>query len=125
MERFTAAVAGHAEIVTDETVLTQRGHDFWGVGGTADLLLRPHSRDEIAAIMRIASEYGIAIVPRGGASNCSGGMMPEHGRVLLDLSGLNHIIDVDVAGRRARVEAGVINSDLQDVLAPHGLCFSP
>ncbi|MCV7302121.1 FAD-binding protein [Mycobacterium barrassiae] len=125
IERFTAAVAGHAEIVTDETVLTQRGHDFWGVGGTADLLLRPHSRDEIAAIMRIASEYGIAIVPRGGASNCSGGMMPEHGRVLLDLSGLNHIIDVDVAGRRARVEAGVINSDLQDVLAPHGLCFSP
>ncbi|BBW99460.1 FAD-binding protein [Mycolicibacterium moriokaense] len=124
-ERFTAAVAGHAEIVTDETVLTDRGHDFWGVGGTADLLLRPHNRDEIAAIMRIASEYGVAIVPRGGASNCSGGMMPERGRVLLDLSGLNQIIDVDVAGRRARVEAGVINSDLQDVLAPHGLCFSP
>lgn len=125
MERFTAAVASHAEIVTGETVLTERGHDFWGVGGTADLLLRPHSRDEVAAIMRIASEYGVAIVPRGGASNCSGGMMPEHGRVLLDLSGLNRIIDGDVAGRRARVEAGVINSDLQEALAPHGLCFSP
>ncbi len=125
VDRFTDAVADHGEIITDAAVVTDRGHDFWGVGGTADLLLRPHSRDEIAAIMRIAAEYGVAIVPRGGASNCAGGMMPAHGRVLLDLSGLNQILDVDVEGRRARVEPGVINSDLQDRLAPHGLCFSP
>lgn len=123
--RFTEAVADHGEVITDDAVVTDRGHDFWGVGGTADLMLRPHSRDEVATIMRIASEYGVAIVPRGGASNCSGGMMPAHGRVLLDLSGLNKVLEVDVAARRARVEPGVINSDLQDRLAPHGLCFSP
>ena len=40
-------------------------------------------------------------------------MMPTTGRVLLDLSGLNQILDVDVENRRARVEPGVINSDLQ------------
>lgn len=125
VDRFTEAVAGHGEVITDDAIVTDRGHDFWGVGGTADLMLRPHNRDEIAAIMRIASEYGVAIVPRGGASNCSGGMMPAHGRVLLDLSGLDQILEVDVAGRRARVEPGVVNSDLQDRLARHGLCFSP
>lgn len=52
-------------------------------------------------------------------------MMPASGRVLLDLSNLNQIIDIDVDGRCARVEPGVVNSDLQDRLAPHGLCFSP
>ncbi|MGV0849065.1 FAD-linked oxidase C-terminal domain-containing protein [Mycolicibacterium phlei] len=121
VERFTAV----AEVVTDTAVLTERGRDFWGVGGIAELMLRPHSRDEIAEIMRIATEFNVPMVPRGGASNCSGGMMADGGRVLLDLSGLNRILEVDVERRRARVEPGVVNSDLQDHLAPYGLCFSP
>jgi glycolate oxidase len=125
LQGFTDAVAGHGEVITEGAVLADRGHDFWGVGATAEVLLRPNNRDEIAAIMRLASEYGVPIVPRGGASNCSGGMMPAGGRVLLDLSGLNQILDVDVERRRARVEPGVVNSDLQERLAPHGLCFSP
>ena len=71
IERFSQAVTGLAEVVTDGAVLTDRGHDFWGVGGIAELMLRPRNRDEISAIMRLASECGVAVVPRGGASNCS------------------------------------------------------
>jgi glycolate oxidase len=125
IERFAEAVAGVAEVVTDPTILTDRGHDFWGVGAAAELMVRPHDRDEIAAIVKIANDHGIAIVPRGGASNCSGGMMPSSGRVLLDLAGLNHILHIDAENRCARVEPGVVNSELQAALAPHGLCFSP
>jgi len=122
---FANAVSGPAEVITDQAVLTERGHDFWGFGGTAGLLLRPTSRDEIADIMRVATEHHVAVIPRGGASNCSAGMMPAPDRVLLDLSGLNKILEVDVENRCARVEPGIINSDLQEALAPHGLCFSP
>ncbi|CAN5779089.1 FAD-linked oxidase C-terminal domain-containing protein [soil metagenome] len=123
--RFAAAAAAHGDVTDDDVVLKERGLDYWGVGGVAGMLLRPHGRDDIAPIMRLASEHRVPIVPRGGASNCSGGMMPDAGRVLLDLSGLNAILEVDVENRRARVEPGVINSDLQAALAPHGLCFSP
>ncbi|MET0699753.1 MAG: FAD-linked oxidase C-terminal domain-containing protein [Mycobacterium sp.] len=122
---FTNAVGGRAEIITDQSVLAERGYDFWGFGGIAGLLLRPASRDEIAEIMRVAAEHQVSVVPRGGASNCSAGMMPAADRVLLDLSGLNKILEIDVENRRARVEPGVINSDLQEALAPYGLCFSP
>lgn len=125
IESFATTVGAHADVTTDQSLLVSRGRDYWGVGGVAGLLLRPHSHDDIAPIMRLASEHNIAIVPRGGASNCSGGMMPAANRVLLDLSGLNQIIHVDVENRCARVEPGVINSDLQTALAPHGLCFSP
>ena len=125
IERFATAAAAHGDVTTDDVLLTERGRDYWGVGGVAGLLVRPHSRDDIAPIMRLASEHQIPIVPRGGASNCSGGMMPTAGRVLLDLSGLNEILQIDVENRRARVEPGVINSDLQAALAPNGLCFSP
>ena len=125
IERFATAAAAHGDVSSDEGVLTERGRDYWGVGGVAGLLLRPHGRDDIAPIMRLASEHKVAIVPRGGASNCSGGMMPAAGRVLLDLSGLDQILDIDSENRCARVEPGVINSDLQAALQPHGLCFSP
>ena len=125
IDTFATAAAAYGDVITDPGLLTERGRDYWGVGGVAGLLLRPHSRDDIAPIVRLAAQHDVAIVPRGGASNCSGGMMPTAARVLLDLSGLNKILDVDVENRRARVEPGVINSDLQAALAPHGLCFSP
>lgn len=125
IDTFATAAAAYGDVITDPGLLTERGRDYWGVGGVAGLLLRPHSRDDIAPIVRLAAQHDVAIVPRGGASNCSGGMMPTAARVLLDLSGLTKILDVDVENRRARVEPGVINSDLQAALAPHGLCFSP
>ncbi len=125
IDAFATAAAAYGDVNTDPGLLTERGRDYWGVGGVAGLLLRPHSRDDIAPLVRLAAQHAVAIVPRGGASNCSGGMMPTAARVLLDLSGLDKILDVDVENRRARVEPGVINSDLQAVLAPHGLCFSP
>jgi glycolate oxidase len=125
IERFAAAVSAHGDVTTDEGTITERGRDFWGVGGTAGLLVRPHGRGDIAPIMRLAAQHDVPIVPRGGASNCSGGMMAAAGRVLLDLSGLDQILDIDAENRRARVEPGVVNSDLQAALAPHGLCFSP
>ena len=125
IERFATAAAAHGDVTTDEGVVAERGRDYWGVGGVAGLLLRPHGRDAIAPIMRLAAEHNVAIVPRGGASNCSGAMMPTANRVLLDLSGLDQILHIDAENRCARVEPGVINSSLQAELAPHGLCFSP
>jgi glycolate oxidase len=125
IDEFAKVVGGRGDVTTDRDVLTERGHDFWGFGGTADLLLRPRDRHEIASIMLIARKHNVPVVPRGGASNCSAGMMPGSGRVLLDLSGLDQILEVDVDGRRARVEPGVVNSDLQERLKSHGLCFSP
>nr|WP_233211141.1 FAD-linked oxidase C-terminal domain-containing protein [Mycobacterium sp. shizuoka-1] len=125
IESFAVAAAAYGDVTTDKELLAHRGRDYWGVGGVADLLLRPHGRGDIAPIIKLAARHKVAIVPRGGASNCSGGMMPSAGRVLLDLSGLDQILDIDPENHCARVEPGVINSDLQAALAPHGLCFSP
>lgn len=125
LQRFAAAAAAHGDVITDVGVLADRGRDYWGVGGVAGLLLRPHGRADIAPIMRLACAHNVAIVPRGGASNCSGGMMAAPGRVLLDLSGLDRILHIDAQRRCARVEPGVVNAHLQTAAVPYGLCFSP
>jgi glycolate oxidase len=125
IEQFRSALAEGDAVITDLDSLADAGHDYWGFGGVPGLMLRPRTRDEVAEIMRIASEHGVPVVPRGGASNCSAGMMSARDRVLLDLSAFDRLLDVDVTGRRARVEPGIINGDLQQQLAAHGLCFSP
>jgi glycolate oxidase len=125
IQEFAAALASPDAVLTDRSTLATDGHDFWGFGGTPGLMLRPRTLDEVVAIVRVAGRHHIPLVTRGGASNCAGAMMPHPGRVLLDLSAMNRVLDIDPVARRARVQPGVINIDLQRQCAPHGLCFSP
>ncbi|WP_077096932.1 FAD-binding protein [Mycobacterium terramassiliense] len=64
----------------------------------------------------------VALVTRGGASNCSAGVMAGSDRVMIDLTKMNRVLDIDPAARAARVHPGVINSDLQERLAPTSWC---
>jgi len=105
--------------------LSESGKDYWGFGEEPGILLRPRTRDEVVAIVRVAAEHKVSLVSRGGASNCSAGMMAGPDLVMIDLTRLNQVLEIDPAARTARVQPGVINSDLQQHLAPHGLVFSP
>ena len=125
IEQFARVLSGPEAVISDAQARTTAGHDFWGFGGTPGLLLRPSSRDEVVAAMQLAAAHQIPVVPRGGASNCSAGMMPNQERILLDLRNMNRVLDIDVAARRACVQPGVINAALQQQLVPYGLCFSP
>jgi len=125
IKEFSAVLAGPDAVVTDPDTLTAKGHDYWGFGGTPGLLLRPGTRGEVVAVLRIAAEHGIHVVTRGGGSNCAAAMMPSPDRVMIDLSTMNRVLDVDPVGRTARVQPGIVNAVLQQHLTPHGLCFSP
>ncbi len=122
---FTAVLDDPDAVVADAARLVESGRDYWGFGDTPALLLRPRTRDEVVAIVRAAAALQVSLVIRGGASNCSAGVMAGPSRVMLDLSGMNQILDIDPAARIARVQPGVINSDLQQQLASHNLAFSP
>lgn len=122
---FAAALSGPGAVATDSHTLTEKSKDYWGFGEKPRLVLRPRTRDEVVEVVNIAAEHDVSLVTRGGASNCSAGVMAGPDRVMVDLSGMNQILDIDAATRRARVQPGVINSDLQERLAPYGLVFSP
>jgi glycolate oxidase len=125
VKEFSAVLAQPDAVVTDADTLTAKGHDYWGFGGTPGLLVRPNTREEVIAVLRIAAQHGIHVVTRGGGSNCAGAMMPSPDRVMIDLSTMDRVLDIDPTARTARIQPGVINADLQQHLAPHGLCFSP
>src|SRR3954453_11870947 len=85
----------------------------------------PRDADDVAAAVRVARRLGVPIVPRGGGTSLAGQSAGGRGLVL-DLSRhMAAIGPVDVAGRRVRVEPGVVQEQLNAVAARHGLGFGP
>ena len=76
-------------------------------------------------MVRVAAQFGLPIVPRGSGTGLSGGAVPVAGGVVVALTRMNRIIEVDAANRTAIVEPGVINLTLQEALAPLGLAWAP
>ncbi len=66
-------------------------------------------RREVAAVMKYCHRYGIPVVPRGAGTSLSGGAIPQEDAVVLGLSKMNRILDIDYANRAATVQAGVTN----------------
>ncbi|MBN9072642.1 MAG: FAD-binding oxidoreductase, partial [Rhizobiales bacterium] len=115
LDRFAAIVGDrHALRGSAETLAyTTEPRDLWAA--PAAMVLRPGGVDEIARIMRLATETGTPIVPQGGNTGLVGGQMPRrgHGEVVLSLSRLNAIREIDPASNTVTAEAGVILQNLQ------------
>ncbi len=89
-------------------VTEQRG--LWR--GNCELAVSPASTEEVAAVIRICAEAGIAVVPHGGNTGLVGAGVP-HGGIVLSTARLNRIRDVDPVDFTMTVEAGCILADLQ------------
>ena len=77
--------------------------------GQALAVARPGSTDEVARVVRLCAEAGIAIVPQGGNTGLVGGQIPmgEKPSIVLSLTRMNRVRDVDADGDTMVVEAGV------------------
>ncbi len=95
------------------------------VHGRSEAILAPASTAEVAALVGLAAEHRVALVPQGGNTGmCAGATPPPDGSaLLLSLRRMNRIRDINVAGRLAVAEAGVILETLHDAVAEQGLRF--
>ncbi len=90
-----------------------------------DAVVFPADTAQTAAVVRLASEAGIAYVPRGFGTNLSGGTIASQGGLVIGLTRLNRILAIEPAGRYAVIQAGVTNLELQQALTPRGFLFAP
>ena len=89
------------------------------------LVVTPASAQEVSAIIRLANEMQFAIVPRGGASGLTGGAIPARKRsIVLSLTRMNSITDIDAENMTITAEAGAITNDVLRAAADRGLLFS-
>ena len=79
----------------------------------------------MAQILRLLHREGIAFVPRGAGTGLSGGCLPVNAPVMIGTSRMTRIVEIDLANRRAVVEAGVVNLSVTNAVKQHGLLYAP
>ena len=126
LESLTAALPG-AELVVDPDVLDSLSHDEaeWAPVGRPVAAIRARSADEVSAIVAACAELRIPVIVRGAGTGLSGGANAVDGCVVLDLSRMNKILEIDPDNMIAIVQPGVVNDDLKAAVAEHGLWYPP
>ncbi|MCK4937639.1 MAG: FAD-binding protein [Methanosarcinales archaeon] len=95
------------------------------IKGTPDYVVMPSTTAEVSEIVKIAQKHRIPIVARGAGTGLAGGAVPLCGGIVLDMSRMNRILDIDIRNLQVLVEPGLIHADLNRTLEPHGFFFPP
>jgi glycolate oxidase len=85
----------------------------------------PNTTDQVAAILRFCHQQGVRVIPRGAGTSLSGGALPLEDAVVLGLSRMNRILDIDYPNRTAVVEAGVTNIGITKAVEGEGFFYAP
>lgn len=95
------------------------------IKGTAEAVVKPKSSEQVAAILKWANENNIPVTPRGAGTNLVGSTVPDHGGIVLDLSGMNRILELDSETMTATVEAGAVLENFQQYVEERGFFYPP
>jgi glycolate oxidase len=122
-----AAALPASDLITDPDVLSPLSHDEaeWAAVGAPVAALRARSTDEVRAAVAACAELRVPIVSRGAGTGLSGGANAVDGCLLLDLSRMNRILDIDGDNLTVVVQPGVVNDDLKNAVAEKGLWYPP
>jgi len=119
-------IVGPAYVLTrPEDVVVYEQDAFLVARALPDIVVLPASTAEVAAVVRAAHEANVPLVARGAGTGLNGGSIPIAGGVMLVLTRMNRIVELDPRNRLAVVEPGAINVDVTAAAAQHGLFYAP
>lgn len=93
--------------------------------GEADVLIFPLSTEEVSNVLRYASADHIPVTPRGAGTNLVGSTVPLKGGIILDLSRMNRVLELDEDTMTVTVEPGILLQDLQEFVEKKGFFYPP
>ena len=126
LTRRMVAVVGRAHTVSDPAGLSTYECDGLTHGRVRPrLVVLPASTEEVAGVVRVARELGVALVPRGSGTGLSGGARPSPGSVVVALSRMRRVLEVDLEDGWVRLEPGVINLDVTRAVQGRGWYYAP
>jgi glycolate oxidase len=121
-----AAICGAGNVITDPLEL--RTYDCDGLTShraTPAIVVLPGTAEETAAVVRLCASAGVPFVARGSGTGLSGGALPREDGVLIVMTRLRSILEVDPVARRAVVEPGVTNLAVSKAVQHQGLFYAP
>jgi glycolate oxidase len=117
-------------IVGDDAVITGReGLEKYSHDETEDLhyypevVVKPNTPEQIAALMRLCNEHMIPVTPRGAGTGLSGGALAVMGGLLISMERFNKVLAIDEQNLQAIVEPGVVTEEFMNQVAAKGLLY--
>jgi len=85
----------------------------------------PTSTEEVSRVMRYCHDNGLNVLPRGAGTSLSGGALPLKDTVVIGVSKMNQMLDINLDDRVARVQTGITNLGISNAVAEHGFFYAP
>ncbi len=118
-------ICGTQHVTTEKADLICYSYDATQRQFLPDVVVHPANSSEISAIMKLANDYKVPVFPRGAGSGFTGGSLPTSGGIVMGLSRLDRIIEIDEENLVATVEPGVVTEDFQKAVEKVGLFYPP
>src|SRR5215208_3153700 len=85
----------------------------------------PSTTEEVSAVLRFCHQHGVKVVPRGAGTSLCGGAIAQEDAIILGVSKMNRVLEVDFESRTVRVQAGVTNLAISQAVSPEGFFYAP
>lgn len=118
-------IVGEENVLTSPEDLVAYSYDATFLEHRPNAVVLPGSTEEVSEVMKVAYREGLPVVPRGMGSGLAGGSIPFSGGIVLALTRMNRILEIDEENMTAWVEAGVITAEFQSEVEKRGLFYPP
>ena len=122
---FREFIDEHYVVTTDESMRPYECDGLAVYKQMPGLVVVPSSTQEVQSIMRLCHRHKVPVVARGAGTGLSGGALPQSDGVLLSLTRLTRILEIDAEAGLARVQPGVTNLAISEACAAYGLYYAP
>lgn len=120
------AIVGPAYVLTSDGDVEPFSRDATPLfRAQPDAVVLPADTAQVSAVLALATRLDIPVTPRGAGSNLAAATIPEHGGIVLVLTRLNRVLEVNPAELLAVVQAGATTAELYDAAAAVGLLYAP
>jgi glycolate oxidase len=122
-----SAAVPRSTILTDPDLLESYRHDEadFVPAGMPLAVVRPRTTPEVSAVMRIAAAHRVPVVPQGARTGLAGAANAVDGAIVLSMTAMDEILEIDAVNRIAVVQPGVVNAALRRAVAAKGLYYPP
>lgn len=125
-DRLLAGLPAEA-VLTDADVTASYANDMASFcpSGAPAVVVLPRTVEQVQHVMRIATELRVPVVPQGARSGLSGAANASDGCIIMSLTKMDRILEINPVDRIAVVEPGVVNATLSRAVNEHGLYYPP
>jgi glycolate oxidase len=124
VDRLEVAL-GPGSVFTGTANVIVYEYDYGLDRASPEVVALPRCTADVQVIVHEAQAAGVPIVARGAGTGISGGAVPARGGLVIALTRMNAVLEIDAGNRCAVVQPGVVNLDLSKIAEPHGLFFAP